>query len=102
MKEQSSQHDSRRRRCNSRSPSCSPSRSPSCSYSRLRSHSPQRSVRCYFCDKKGHRQRDCLAYKKAQRQAQRKEESEDDKSKDKSKAKESAHYSHANAYDCSL
>jgi Zinc knuckle len=98
LKEQSSRHDSRRRRRNSHSPSRSYSRSRSCS----RSHSPQRSVRCYFCDKKGHRQRDCPAYKKAQRQAQRKEESEDDKSKDKSKAKESAHYSHADAYDCSL
>ena len=78
--------------------------------SRSRSHSPRRVYRCYFCNKKGHRQKDCLLYKKTRCHAQGEEgsKSEDNdnktkvKSKDKPKAKETAYYSYTNANDYTL
>jgi hypothetical protein len=81
----------------SRSRSRSPSRSPS----------PSDRLKCYFCRKRGHIQRDCRKYIRARKQVEQDNSSGDDevkKSKDKSKDKESAHYVNANAdaYDCSL
>jgi hypothetical protein len=90
-------------RSRSRSRSRTRSRFRSCS----RSHSPSDRLKCYFCKRKGHIQRDCKKYLKAKKQAEEDSSSGDDKAKrsksrDKHKAKETTYYSYVNADDSTL